>query len=162
MTRRPVTISLALLACCAAPLQAQTANPYQDNPYQGAAGPVATGGFVGARLRIRLGGAKDAAGDRMRASLTVAPMQRSDGTGLKGPAWRIGEGLEFGFTGDRVAPRFSIAGMSLTSSRGAPGTRAAKQRSNLSDAGTVALVVVGLAVVAGVAIYAAADEADDA
>ncbi len=163
MTKRPWTISLALLACCAAPLQAQTVNPYQGNSYRDGAGPVATGGFVGARLRIPLGETRGGESRKMRVGLTVAPMQRSDGAGLKGPAWRIGEGLEFGFTGGDRTPRFSLAGQRFAAPRYAPGGRAStKGRSNLSDVGTAALVVVGLAVVVGIGVYVAADEADDA
>lgn len=159
MTMRSFAVSLALLSCCASPLQAQT---FDGGSYPNGAAPMAMGGFVGARIRIPLGGTRDDS-KKIRASLTVAPMQRSDGAGLKGPAWRIGEGLEFGFTGDAPKPHFSLAGQSLAPSRYAPGGRAStKGRNNLSDAGTIALVVVGLAVVAGVALYAAADEADDA
>lgn len=157
MTKKAISVSLALLACCASPLQAQTAGP----GHPGGAGPVATGGFVGARIRIPLGGGKES--DRTpRASLTVAPMQRSEGSGLRGPAWRLGEGLEFGFAGDEFAPHFSIAGQSLASPRLAPGGRAStKSRKNLSDAGTVAVVVGGLAVVAGIGLLIALDASDD-
>ena len=159
MTKRPWTISLALLACCATPLQAQMV---REPAYLNGAGPVATGGFVGARLRIPLGETRSDEGRKMRVGLTVAPMQRSDGAGLKGPAWRIGEGLEFGFTGDDRAPRLSLAGQRLTGQRYAPGGRAAtKGRSNMSDVGTAALVVSGLALVAGIGLLVALDASDD-
>lgn len=162
MMKRPGTVSLALLACCAAPLQAQTVNPYQDNGYRGGAGPVAMGSFVGARIRIPLGETRADESRKMRVGLTVAPMQRSDGTALKGPAWRIGEGLEFGFTGGDRAPRLSLAGQRLAATRYAPGGRAAtKGRSNMSDAGTAALVVGGLALVAGIGLLVALDASDD-
>ncbi|SEH17289.1 hypothetical protein SAMN05428974_2122 [Sphingopyxis sp. YR583] len=167
MTNRPMTVSLALLACCAAPLQAQTVNPYQDGGYRGGAGPVATGGFVGARLRIPLGETRSDERRKMRVGLTVAPMQRSDGTGLRGPAWRIGEGLEFGFAEGGATPQLSIGGQRLTGPgaaglRYAPGgATPAKGRSNMSDAGTVAAVVGGLALLAGIGLLVALDASDD-
>ncbi|WP_332819151.1 hypothetical protein [Sphingopyxis sp.] len=150
--------ALLALISFVSPLHAQTvAGPAHLN----GAGPVTTGGFVGARLRIPLGGTRESAKD-IRASLTVAPMQRSEGTGSGGPAWRFGEGLEFGFAGGEVSPHFSLAGQSLAPSRYAPGGRAsAKGRSNLSDAGTVAVVVGGLAILAGVGLLVALDASDD-
>jgi len=167
MTKRPLTVSLALLACCAAPLQAQTVNPYQDGSHRGAAGPVATGGFVGARLRIPLGETRGDESRKMRVGLTVAPMQRSDGTALKGPAWRIGEGVEFGFSEGGASPHLSIGGQRLagrqtTGLRYAPGgSTPTKGRSNMSDAGTVAVVVGGLALLAGIGLLVALDASDD-
>lgn len=167
MTKRPVTVSLALLACCAAPLQAQTVNPYQDTSYRSGAGPVATGGFVGARLRIPLGETRGDEGRTMRVGLTVAPMQRSDGTALKGPAWRIGEGLEFGFSGGGATPHLSVGGQRLTGQRisglrYAPGrSTPAKGRNNMSGAGTAAVVVGGLALLAGIGLLVALDAQGD-
>lgn len=159
MTMKSIAASLALLSCGASPLHAQTLNI--GAPMNGA-GPVATGGFVGARLRIPLGGAKGEEGRKIRAGLTVAPMQRSDGAGLKGPAWRIGEGLEFGFSGDARSPQFSLAGQRFTPARYAPGrSTPAKGRSNMSDAGTVAVVVGGLALLAGVGLLVALDAQGD-
>ena len=158
MTMRQISAAIALLACCASPLQAQS---FGGGAPMNGASPVARGGFVGARIRIPLGGTKDG-GEKLRASLTVAPMQRSDGAGLKGPAWRIGEGLEFGFAGDDRAPRLSLAGQRLTATRYAPGGRAStKGRSNMSDVGTAALVVGGLALVAGIGLLVALDASDD-
>jgi len=158
MTMKQISAAIALLACCASPLQAQT---FGGGAPMNGASPVAMGGFVGARIRIPLGG-KQEGGEKLRASLTVAPMQRSDGTALKGPAWRIGEGLEFGFTGDDRAPRLSLAGQRLAATRYAPGGRAAtKGRSNMSDVGTAALVVGGLALVAGIGLLVALDASDD-
>ncbi|WP_447757511.1 hypothetical protein [Sphingopyxis fribergensis] len=159
MTMRSIAASLALLACGASPLQAQTIG---GDPHLNGAGPVATGGFVGARLRIPLGGTRSDESRKIRAGLTVAPMQRSDGAGLKGPAWRIGEGLEFGFAEGELSPRWSLAGQRLAPARYAPGKAPpAKGRSNMSDAGTVALVVGGLAVLAGVGLLVALDASDD-
>lgn len=158
MTMKQISAAIALFACCASPLQAQT---FGGGAPMNGASPVAMGGFVGARIRIPLGG-KQEGGEKLRASLTVAPMQRTDGTGLKGPAWRIGEGLEFGFTGDDRAPRLSLAGQRLAATRYAPGGRAAtKGRSNMSDVGTAALVVGGLALVAGIGLLVALDASDD-
>lgn len=159
MTMRSIAASLALLSCCASPLHAQTIG---GSTHPNGAGPVATGGFVGARLRIPLGGTKSDEARKLRASLTVAPMQRSDGAGLKGPAWRIGEGLEFGFSGDERSPHVSLAGQRLTPAPYAPGrSTPTKRRSNMSDAGTVAVVVGGLALLAGVGLLVALDASDD-
>lgn len=158
MTMRQISAAIALLACCASPLQAQS---FGGGAPMNGASPVAMGGFVGARIRIPLGGTQEG-GEKVRASLTVAPMQRGDGAGLKGPAWRIGEGLEFGFAGDDRAPRLSLAGQRLTATRYAPGGRAStKGRSNMSDVGTAALVVGGLALVAGIGLLVALDASDD-
>lgn len=157
MTIYRMTAVLALLSCTA-PLHAQTIGGASPT---GIAGPVATGGFVGARLRIPLGGAKHS-DKRVRASLTVAPIQRSEGDRLKSPAWRIGEGLEFGVASDRTAPHVSLAGRSLTPARYTPGGDAAKAgRSNLSDGGTAAAVVVGLVVLVGGGLLIALAEAGD-
>lgn len=149
--------SLALISL-ASPLHAQTVGaPAHLN----GVGPVTTGGFVGARIRIPLGGTRDSDKD-IRASLTVAPMQRSEGSGLRGPAWRFGEGIEFGFTGDEPAPHVSLAGQRLTAARYAPGrSTPAKGRNNMSDAGTVAVVVGGLALLAGIGLLVALDASDD-
>ncbi len=158
MSMRHITASLALLSCGAAPLQAQTIG---EPAHPNSAGPVATGGFAGVRLRIPLGGSR-ASDKEMRASLTLAPMQRSDGSGLRGPAWRFGEGLEFGFRGDEAAPRLSLGGQRLTRLPYAPGkTASTKGRSNMSDAGTVAVVVGGLALLAGIGLLVALDASDD-
>lgn len=145
-------VATILAATCVAPLQAQMVSA----PPPEGAGPVSMGGFVGARVRISLGGVRNE--DRgVRAGLTIAPMQRREGGDLRTPTWRIGEGLEFGFRGGDPAPQLSLAGLRLTPGKGA----SLKDRNNLSSAATVALVVVGVAVVAGVALYAVADEADD-
>jgi hypothetical protein len=157
MKIRSFTALLALISF-ASPLHAQT---LEGSAHLNGGGPVATGGFVGARLRIPLGGTR--ASDRnVRASLTVAPMQRSEGSGLRGPAWRFGEGLEFGFTEGEASPHFSIAGQRLSPARYAPGRGAStKGRSNLSDGGTAAVVVVGLVVLVGGGLLLALDEAGD-
>lgn len=157
MNIRSFAASLALVSC-ASPSYAQTVEgPAQLN----GAGPVATGAFVGARFRIPLGGARDS-DKSLRASLTVAPMQRRDGTGLRGPAWRFGEGLEFGLRGDEAAPRLSFAGQRLGSARYAPGKAPrAKGRSNLSGGGTSPAVIVGLAVLVGGGLLLALGGSDD-
>lgn len=159
MTMKSIAASLALLSCAATPLHAQTA---REPAHLNGAGPVATGAFVGARLRIPLGETRGDESRKMRVGLTAAPMQRSDGVGLKGPAWRIGEGLEFGFTGDDRAPRLSLAGQRLAATRYAPGGRAAtKGRTNASGVGTAAIVVGGLALVAGIGLLVALDAQGD-
>lgn len=145
-------VSAALLALCVQPVQAQMVSA----PPPGGAEPVQMGGFVGARVRISLGGTR-AEDQKLRAGLTIAPMQYRGGGDLQGFRSRIGEGLEFGFRGGEQTPQLSLAGMPLTGGKGAPG----KGRSNLSDGATIALVVVGVVAVAGIALYAAADEADD-
>ena len=153
MSMRRITASIALLACGAAPLQAQQ---LEGPAHLNGAGPVATGGFAGVRLRIPLGGTKGSDKD-IRASLTLAPMQRSDGSASRGPAWRFGEGLEFGFTGRETAPHLSLGGQRLTPGKATP----TKGRSHMSDAGTVAVVVGGLALLAGIGLLVALDASDD-
>ena len=155
MAIRSVAALLALLSCTA-PLQAQTIR----DPALAGASPVAMGSFVGARLRIPLGGTKGS--EPIRAGLTVAPMQRSGGAGDVAPVWRIGDGLEFGFTSDAPVAHVSLAGQYLGPARYAPGGKAsAKARTNLSDGETVAAVVVGLALLAGGGLLLALDAAGD-
>lgn len=155
MAIRSVAALLALLSCTA-PLQAQTIR----DPALAGASPVAMGSFVGARLRIPLGGTKGS--EPIRAGLTVAPMQRSGGTGEVAPVWRIGEGLEFGFASDAPVAHVSLAGQYLGPARYAPGGKAsAKARTNLSDGETVVVVAVGLAALLGVGLLVALDEAGD-
>ena len=153
MTMKSIAASLALLSCAATPLHAQTV---REPAHLNGAGPVATGGFAGVRLRIPLGGARESDKD-IRASLTLAPMQRSDGSASRGPAWRFGEGLEFGFTGRETAPHLSLGGQRLTPGKATP----TKGRSHMSDAGTVAVVVGGLALLAGIGLLVALDASDD-
>lgn len=145
-------LAAALLGLCIQPVQAQMVSA----PPPGGAEPVRMGGFVGARVRISLGGSRSE-DQKLRAGLTIAPMQYRGGGDLQGFRSRIGEGLEFGFRGGEQTPQLSLAGMQLTGGKGVPG----KGRSNLSDGATIALVVVGVVAVAGIALYAAADEADD-
>lgn len=158
MTIRSFAVSLALLSC-AAPAHAQT---LRDPALATGASPVAMGSFVGARLRIPLGETKGGR-EPIRAGLTVAPMQRSGGgSGQQAPAWRIGEGLEFGFTSDAPVAHFSLAGQYIGPARLAPGGRAAaKARTNLSDGETVAAVAVGLALLVGGGLLLALDAAGD-
>lgn len=157
MTIRSFAALLAIPSF-ALPLHAQTADP--PLPMTGA-GPVSTGGFVGARLRLSLGG--NSAEDRtIRAGLMVAPMLHGSGADLRSPTWRIGDGLEFGFRDDDPTPQLSLAGLRLTPSRHAPeGPMPARGRNNLSDGGTVALALVGLAVAAGAGLLIAIDSAGD-
>jgi hypothetical protein len=158
MTMKSIAASLALLSCAATPLHAQTA---REPAHLNGAGPVATGGFAGVRLRIPLGGTQGSDKD-IRASLTLAPMQRSDGSGLRGPAWRFGEGLEFGFRGDDAGPQLLLGGQRLTGQRYAPGgATSAKGRNNASDVGTAAIVVGGLALLAGIGLLVALDAQGD-
>lgn len=158
MKRRSLAALPALLSL-ALPLPVRAADP--PPPMMTGAGPVATAGFVGARLRVPLGGGK--AGDRtLRAGLTIAPMLRSGGADFRSPAWRIGEGLEFGFRDADPAPQLSLAGLRLTPPRrGADGRIATKGRTQLSDGGTVAAVLVGVAVAAGVGLLVALDAQGD-
>lgn len=154
MTMKSIAASLALLSCAASPLHAQTV---REPAHLNGAGPVATGGFVGARLRIPLGGTRSDENRKIRAGLTVAPMQRSDGAGLKGPAWRIGEGLEFGFAGRGAAPQLSIGGQRYAPGGSTPG----KGRRHMSDVGTAAVVVGGLVLLAGIGLLVALDASGD-
>lgn len=125
------------------------------------AGPVSMGGFAGARVRIALGGTRSRE-QRIRAGLTVAPMQRSSSVDMKSSTLRIGDGFEFGIAGDRFEPHLSLAGQRLIPARQLPGGRVpTKGRSNLSDGGAVAVVVAGIAVLAGVGLLLALDAAGD-
>lgn len=149
---RKSIFAAALFGLCIQPVQAQMVSA----PPPGGAEPVQMGGFVGARVRLSLGGSRSEE-QTLRAGLAIAPMQYRGGGDLQGFRSRIGEGLEFGFRGGEQTPQLSFAGMRLTGGKDVAG----KARSNLSDGATIALVVVGVVAVAGVALYAAADEADD-
>ncbi len=157
MTMR-IFAALLAITSFALPLHAQTADPAL---HMTGAGPVSTGGFVGARLRLSLGG-NSAEDPTIRAGLTVAPMLLDSGADLRSPAWRIGDGLEFGFRDDDPTPQLSLAGLRLTPSRYAPyGRTPTRSRNNLSDGGTVALALVGLVAAAGVGLLVAIDSAGD-
>lgn len=153
---RQSMLVLAVVATAAAPLHAQTV-PVAPQP-DGDAGPVAMGGFAGARVRIPLGGGTRE--DRqVRAGLTIAPMHyRGGGGDLQSWRSRIGEGFEFGFRGGERAPQLTLAGMRLTgaSARPAPG----KGRSNLSG-GNAGLIVVGVAALVGIGLLVALGDTKD-
>lgn len=141
-------LALALTITCAGPLHAQGIETVPA--HLNGAGPVSMGSFAGVRVRMPLGGKR---GERqvVRAGLTIAPMQHRGGGDLKGPAWRIGDGLEFGFRSDEATPHLSMAGQRLTPAHYSHrGSASSKQRNSLSDFETVAVVAGGLAVVAGV------------
>ncbi|MBY8825089.1 hypothetical protein [Sphingomonas colocasiae] len=145
-------------AICASPLHAQTIG---GAARISGAGPVATGGFAGARIRIPFGGA---CGERraIRAGLALAPMLRRDGQGQAASTLRIGEGLEFRFRGDVPVAHLSLAGQYLGPARYAPGGETpAGARRNLSGGGTTAAIVIGLAVLAGGGLLLALKDSGD-
>jgi hypothetical protein len=144
---RNIILATVMAATCVAPLQAQMVSA----PPPDGAGPTRMSGFVGARVRISLGGTRSE-DQGLRAGLTIAPMQRREGADLRSPNWRIGEGLEFGFRGKDPAPQLSIAGQPL---------KVMKQRSNLSGGGTTTLVIVGLALAVGVGLAVALGDSKD-
>jgi hypothetical protein len=156
MVKKTLAMVLAL-ASGASPLHAQTLD---GGLSMGGPSPVAMGSFVGARIRIPLGGTN--ADERsVRLGLTVAPMQRSDGNGLKSPVWRIGEGFEFGITSEAPTPHLSLAGFRLDSPRYAPGRRPAKKdRNHLSGGETTIAVVVGVVLVGGGLLFALNESGD--
>lgn len=153
---RKAALTWALAVTCASPLHAQTVET-GPTPMNGV-GPVSMGSFAGARIQIPLGGKR---GEKqvVRAGLTIAPMLHREGSDLKGPAWRIGDGLEFGFRSDEAKPFASLGGQRLTPTAGGRG--ATKARNNLSDVGTVAVVVGGIAVLAGIGWLVALDAMDE-
>lgn len=92
------------------------------------------GGFAGARLRIPFNG-----GERPRAGLAVAPMQRARETGAIG----LGSGLELGLS-TRGKLEFAAAGRTLRLGQ--------KHKSGVSTLGWVG-IGVGAALVAGTALF---------
>ena len=147
---------LALVAVAATPLHAQTA-PVAPQP-DGGAGSVAMGGFAGARVLIPLGGwtRKER---RVRAGLTIAPMQyRGGGGDLQSWRSRIGEGVEFGFRGGVPVPQLTLGGMPLTGASAGPAP--GKEHSNLSG-GNAGLIVVGVAALVGVGLLVALGDSKD-
>jgi len=103
------------------------------------------GAFVGARLRLSLGGTPGR--DRMRAGFVMAPTQRtlsSNGRAII----RFGDGLELGLTRDRPAS-LSLAGRRLSD---APGGELPERRAGVS---TLAWIAIGVGT-AVVLVFAAA------
>lgn len=98
--------------------------------------PIAqdAGAFVGARVRVALGGGEDRG--RLRAGIVAAPTLRTQAADGR-VATRFGEGLELGLRVDR-APALSIAGRPLT------GLDGERPRAGVSTLGWVA---IGTAVV---------------
>ena len=99
---------------------------------------AATGTFGGLRLRVPLDGRRDERAPRL--GLAFAPTVHT--VGEDGAArMRIGEGLEFGFSGRRAAPALSIAGRRLGAAQDGGGIDTAE--GILIGAGVVALLIVG-------------------
>jgi hypothetical protein len=107
------------------------------------------GAFLGARMRLKLGGGDDKA---VRAGLALAPLQQSraiDGT-LR---TRLGEGFELGL-GDRGKPALSLAGQPVDQLMlGRSGKDPSGRRQGVSDLawvaigiGAVVLIVLALGV----------------
>jgi hypothetical protein len=81
---------------------------------------AATGTFGGVRLRVPLGGSRAERAPRLGLAFapTVHAMNENGEARM-----RIGEGLEFGFSGRRAAPALSIAGRRLGAAQGEGGNR---------------------------------------
>lgn len=144
---RTIILAMVMAVTGVAPAQARMISA----PPPSGAEPVSMGGFVGARVRISLGGSRSEE-QTLRAGLTIAPIQYRGGGDLQGFRSRIGEGLEFGFRGKDPAPQLSVAGQPL---------KAMEQRSNLSGGGTTTLVIVGLALAVGVGLAVALGDSKD-
>jgi hypothetical protein len=99
---------------------------------------AATGTFGGLRLRVPLDGRRNERAPRL--GLAFAPTVHA--MGEDGVArMRIGEGLEFGFSGRRAAPALSVAGRRLGAAQDGGGIDTAE--GILIGAGVVALLIVG-------------------
>jgi hypothetical protein len=110
-----------------------------------------SGTFAGARIRLSLGGRQ-----KLRAGLTVAPTLRNQA--ISGDTrTRIGEGLEFGFAGERTLS-FSLGGRPVSGL--VPGRRKSEeeQRQGISTGG---YVVIGAGVVALVGAFLVFDHYRD-
>lgn len=102
------------------------------------------GAFAGVRIRLSLGGPQQ---EPLRAGFAFAPTVRTDYQDGRTNA-RIGEGLEFGFSGSR-RPQLSLAGMPVN--RLAPGRGGPEgERLGISTLGWVG-IGVGVLLVAVVA-----------
>jgi hypothetical protein len=111
--------------------------------------PPRMGGFAGATVRIPMG---DAAGRRVRAGLTLAPILRvRDGAGAV--RTQFGEGLELGLApGDPL--ELSLAGTRLDHLGVEPGgTGPGGPRAGISSLGWVAIAVGAGALVAAGVLY---------
>lgn len=114
------------------------------------------GAFLGARMRLKLGGGAE---KRLRAGLALAPLQQT--RGLDGSVrTRFGDGFELGLA-DKGKPTFSLAGrpvdrLMLGRSGEAPGG----QRQGVSDIAWVA-IGVGAVVVIVLALAVACTSDDD-
>lgn len=142
-----------ILGVVAPPAQAATLD---DPPRLGRDAHVGVGTFAGARLRISLGG--DARRTpKLRAGLTLAPQaagRAADGRSIQ----RIGPGLEYGFTGDRIAPRLSFAGHDLGTRRDASGGEK-KARGGPS---TAVYIIGGVVIAVGIGVLLLNDALSDA
>jgi hypothetical protein len=107
---------------------------------------VATGTFAGLRLRVPMGGSR--AERAPRVGLALAPTVH--GLSENGEArLRIGEGLEFGFSGRGQTPAFSLAGRRLGAEQD-DGNGEGRDRGGI-DTGEALLIAGGAILLIGVA-----------
>lgn len=111
------------------------------------------GTFIGARLRLSVGGNAKVKAERLRAGLAIAPIRsghRSDGA-IK---TAFGPGLEFGFAGHRPVG-FSIADRPVSEAIG-------RDKAGISTSGKVAIGVgAALIVYLGIVFIQAQDALND-
>lgn len=134
--------------------QAATLEAYQ---HPGRDSRAEMGTFAGARIRLALGGTKKRE-DRFRAGLTLAPVRHNRAGGDARPL-RFGDGFEFGFTGSKASPRFSLAGRPLTETLRA---REGKEDGKGGGPSTAVYIIGGVVLVLGVGALLLNDALHDA
>jgi hypothetical protein len=137
---RQLLIGLVATSVMDAPVQAAGQRPDDIRP----------GAFVGARLKLSLGGREAA---KPRAELAFAPTQsRISGDGMV--RTRIGEGLALNLTGERK-PMLTLGGVRADSALGLQRNGSVKidQKAGISTGGWIA-IGVGTAVIAGAVAFA--------
>lgn len=115
-----------------------------------------SGTFVGARLRMALGGSGRS---EAKLGLTFAPMLRGESSDGR-VRMRFGEGVGMSLTG-RGAGSLNLAGRPLSSFRAGEAGLDRKNANNISTLGAVAIGVGVLVVVGGFVFYRALENASD-
>jgi hypothetical protein len=135
------------------------ATPVQARAWQDQAAGVRPGAFVGAEIRLTLGGTEAA---RPVAALAMAPTQsRISGDGIV--RTRIGEGIALDLT-SHAKPTLTLAGIRADQALGLTSrpTTAHGRKLGLSDGAKVAIgVVAALAVGVGVLYVVKSNECDE-
>ena len=134
------------------------ASPVQAGDWRNQVTDTRPGAFVGARIRLPLGGGTDAG--RPNAALTIAPAVRS--VSAEGEIrTRTGEGISLNLA-SASGMTLTLAGVRADPALGfTPGRKtSAGQKLGLSDAGWVAVGVGGV-LLAGAAIFAVATHCDE-